>query len=117
MKYLFILGRNPSLSIVEIRGYFGERLIGYLKNKNAIIAEFDRPLERGITNALGGVISIGEVFCEGNSAEIIKFLEEKYSYQGTKNNINYVIWDFSDSQIISEARGAIKEKLKSEKVR
>ena len=117
MKYLFILGRNPSFSIIEIRGYFGERLIGYLKNKNAIIAEFDRPLERGITNALGGVISIGEVFCEGNSAEIIKFLEEKYSYQGTKNNINYVIWDFSDSQIISEARGAIKEKLKSEKVR
>jgi hypothetical protein len=81
MKYLFILGRNIKLSIEEINAYFNKEGI-IIKNSslkgNGFFFELEEPLNSGIVNELGGVISLGIVVCE------IKEIGRKEIYFGEK---------------------------------
>ena len=57
-----------------------------------------------IIDNLGGVISIGEVLVFGRINDLIKSLDKKELYFGTKNKFNYSIWNFaeeSSKEIIS----------------
>ena len=106
MKYLFILGRNPKLSIAELKSVFED--FDYLQNKNSVLIEFER-IERGILKRLGGVIAIGKVLCK------VEDLENTEIYFGDKNKINYLIWNFSEN--IGGVSDILKSKFKSEKLK
>ena len=106
MKYLFILGRNPELSIAEIVAVFGNKK--FIKNGNAILLEIEK-LEEGIIKRFGGVYAIGEVLCNVNE------LDKKNIYLKTKNNISYVLWDFSSKT--EEVRDYLKKRFKKERLK
>jgi len=107
MKYLFILGRNPELSIAELKAVFEFK--EFSKKGNSILVELDK-LEKGIIEKLGGVIAIGEVFSEG-----VLGLDDKILSFETKNKLNYVIWNFSDS--VNKFKIYLKKRFKSEKLK
>lgn len=84
-EYIFVLGREPELSFLEIISYFKSHDITYKlvewKNEIAIFLleelDFDLLIKR-----LGGTVKIAEVFLE-------------YRYDGSENKLNYGISVYS----------------------
>lgn len=110
MEYLFILGRNPELSVSELQGFFGD--FKYVRRKNAILAELPE-IKKGVINRFGGVIAIGEVFA--NEKGFSKDINRLNLYSTSENKLNYVIWDFSDKKVFfDEVREGLKIKFKEE---
>ena len=76
MKYYFILGRNPELSIAEIESVFAMEKIEYSihKNyKNVLILETKKILDGdGLLSRLGGTIKIGEIKKEVKTIEEVR---------------------------------------------
>ena len=116
MKYLFILGRNPELSIAELRGIFGKFSFERSHNGNAILAELPEDvIEKNFIERLGGTIAIGRVLSEGEDLD--SQLNAKMLYQGTKNSISYVIWDFSSDEVYGRVKKYLKKRFREEKLR
>jgi tRNA G10 N-methylase Trm11 len=118
MKYLFILGRNVELSLAEVFSYFekeGNEILNYGIEKNSILLDLENPIENVIDN-FGGVISIGEVLCEGDEKELISCLERQELYMGKKNKFNYCFWNFADESI-EEISIYLKKRFRSEKLK
>jgi len=111
-KYLFILGRNPELSIAELEGAFGK--FKFEQKGNAILAEI-KELEQDTIDKLGGTTAIGKVLVSGNDFE--KQLENEMLYLGTKNSMNYVLWDFSDEEFGEKVLLYLKKRFRQEKLR
>ena len=112
MKYLFILGRNPELSAAELRSYFkrmGINVLDFAVKGNSVLAEFDKSLDAGAIDFLGGVISIGIVICRVNE------MDRKEVYMGEKNNFSYALWDFSSST--DDVREYLKKRFRKEKLK
>lgn len=116
MKYLFILGRNPELSIEEIKSHFEHSNL--IKDlwfaKNGMIADFEKDLPEKIIASLGGTIAIGEVLASGSLAEIKKQIEKNEIYFGARSNFSYAVWNFSDENFYDSVSSCIKERFKSE---
>jgi len=108
MKYLFILGRNIELSVAEVISFLQRTenpAKAYVRNKNAILVDADKSLDKNAIDKLGGVIAIGEV---------VDFKKELL-YSGTKNKMNYVIWNFSKD--IDVFANEIKDKFREERLK
>ncbi len=90
-KYLFVLGRDPLLSIAEIFVFLKSRNIEFnlvKKENDAVLIESD--LNPKIIEKLGGTVKIVEISFEGNSLEeiekqinkkeLIEWMNQKFSY-------------------------------------
>lgn len=112
MKYLFILGRNPELSIAEIKSYLKRtenNVLDEKLRKNGLLLELEKPIDAGAVDILGGTMEIGIVLCN------LKDLNRKEIYYGSENKFNYVVWDFSDeADRVSEY---LKKRFRSERLK
>ncbi len=118
MEYIFILGRNPELSIEEIFCFLRRKKIKAIRNfrkENALLIEVNELLPEKAIDSLGGTVAIGEVLCSGKDEDIVKCLETKSLYEGTENKFNYVIWEFSDDY--GEIYLYLKKRFKIEKLK
>jgi tRNA G10 N-methylase Trm11 len=118
MKYIFILGRNPNLSIEEIFSFLRRYSIKALKNlkkENALFLETNTSLPERAIDLLGGTIAIGEVLCSGKNIEILRCLDKKTLYSGTENKLNYAIWEFSENA--EEILEYLKKRFREEKLK
>jgi tRNA G10 N-methylase Trm11 len=114
-KYLFILGRNPELSFAELKAVLGVREAS--KKENAVLIELSEKLDETFIERLGGTIAIGEVMSYGGVDEVIAGLEKQHLYRGTKNKLNYVLWDFTDRSSISKISDYMKKRFRTEKLK
>lgn len=114
MQYLFILGRNPELSIKELEAYFGN--FKYEKIGNAVLADLPT-LKKGVVNQLGGTIAIGEVLSD--KAIFNKNIVSLNIYSTTENKLNYVIWNFSsgEKEFFDEVKEGLKQRFKTERMK
>ncbi|MFH1822446.1 MAG: methyltransferase domain-containing protein [Patescibacteria group bacterium] len=70
MKYFFILGKNPTLSIAELEAFFScskeiKILSRNVTSENVLILETDKEIEaKNLIKKLGGVIKIGKIETE-----------------------------------------------------
>ncbi len=112
MKYLFILGRNIPLSLLEVKSFLkktGNNILEEKLIKNGLLLDLSDTLDAGSVDLLGGTIGIGLVLCN------IKDVDKKEIYFGTKNNFNYALWDFSQhTQLVSEY---LKRRFRNEELR
>lgn len=118
-KYLFILGRNVDLSIVELKSFFEKKNIkfNYLsKIHNGILIEIEGILPEETIEKLGGTISIGKILAEGEFKEICSSLDNKELYYGNKNKLNYVVFDFHGKNFV-EFLLYLKHRFKKEKLK
>ena len=119
MEYVFILGRNVKLSIAEVISYLDReenKIESYAKYRNSVLIKTKKPLKKRAIDWLGGVIAIGQVIASGNSfEELIRNIENKEIYSGTKTNFNYAIWNFSECYI--EISEYLKKRFKSERLK
>lgn len=112
MKYLFILGRNPELSRLEILSFLkrvGNSVLVEERENNGLMLELENTLDAGTVDLLGGTIGIGVVLCE------IKDLDKKHIYYGTSNNFNYLLWNFSEKT--SGVSEYLKRRFRYERLR
>ncbi len=109
---MFILGRNPELSIVELKSFFkknGSEILELKQRGNAVLIDLAETLDAGIIETLGGTIAIGKVLCD------VKDLDKTEIYYSEKNNFSYVVWDFSDE--IDNVTSYLKKRFKREKLK
>lgn len=112
MRYLFILGRNPGLSIAEIKSYLvreGNKILSERLIETGYLVELESELVGDVVDRLGGTIAIGMVL------ETLNNLNKINLYSGTSNKFNYVIWDFSDKT--EEVSDYLKKRFRSEKLK
>lgn len=79
-KYLFVLGRNPLLSIAEIIVYLKARGIEFKlkeREKDSILIESNELKPKKLIHDLGGTVKIIQILFEGNLKEIFEKIEEK----------------------------------------
>ena len=116
VQYVFILGRNPELSIAEVKSYInrtGNKILSLERKSHAIFVEVKSKINDKAIDFLGGTISIGEV----TSVVSEKELDKQNIYYGTKNNMNYAVWNFSNDEIYDELVIYLKKRLRSEKLK
>jgi tRNA G10 N-methylase Trm11 len=117
-QYIFILGRNPQLSIEEIFSFLRRNSIKSLENfqkENSLFLETDKKIPDKTIDFLGGTVAIGEVLCSGSNQEILTCLETKSLYSGTENKINYAVWEFSEDT--EEILDYLKQRFRQEKLK
>jgi len=104
--YIFILGRDPELSRLELFSYLNSRSIGY-----KILDSSDIALVLDASN-FNPEIAISELGGTQKIAQVIKSFNNLYT--GTKNKVNYAISNYSDGKDINDR---IKEYFKKEGIR
>jgi len=112
MRYLFILGRNPKLSLEEVRSFIkrtGNLILEEKLNKNGLLLDLENTLDAGVVDFLGGTMAIGIVLCD------LKDIDKKEIYFGSENKFNYVIWDFSENT--EDISQYLKKRFRSEKLK
>lgn len=115
MKYLFILGRNPRLSVEEILSFFNVK--DFSVKENAMLAELDGEIPKDILKTLGGTIAIGKILASGKMPEIKKQLDKIEVYNGESNKFNYVLWGFSSEENYDEILSCLKKRFREESLK
>lgn len=116
-RYLFILGRNPELSMAEIFSYLEKEEISYDitgESENMILIESPELNTKKAINSLGGAIAIGKVLVSGSKEEIIRYIKKNPIYYGSSNKFSYSVIDFEEN---IEIRDAIKQNFKQESLK
>ncbi|MBU0958799.1 MAG: methyltransferase domain-containing protein [Nanoarchaeota archaeon] len=113
MKYVFILGRNLDLSVLEVTSYLEKKGINLLKSElidNGFFVETKEDLGEKIISSFGGVIAFGKVLCKINEKE----LEEQIIYGGVKRNIRFVVWNFDKNNSYNKLSLYLKNRFRVE---
>lgn len=103
-EYIFILGRDPELSLLEIQSYFKARNILFKikeAEQAAIISANINP--KKVIKDLGGTQKIAKV-CD----------LEDISYSGTSNKIKYAVSSYDSNK---DVKDILKQKFKQEKLK
>ena len=113
-KYLFVLGRDPILSIAEIIVYLKARKIEFklkgLKEKDSILIESNELKPKKLIHDLGGTVKIVEILFEGNLKEITEKIEEKELVEWMNEKFYFAL-NFYGKEI--EKKDQIEEFFKS----
>ena len=107
---MFVLGRNPELSYVELISYFRNYGIKYKKeyySDDIVVFSLDK-FNINISK-LGGTVKIAEVVIENK-------LKEIDFYQGSKNKVNYAVSVFGKNKF-GNFDSVLKEWFKKEKIK
>jgi tRNA G10 N-methylase Trm11 len=119
MKYFFLLGRNPELSVAEVLSYFeshGNAIEDFEVINNGMLFEVKKEF-MGSANDFGGVIAMGKVLAYGNPDEIVSKLDEIMLYEGTENKFNYVVYDYGEEEVVDVVRDYLKDRFREEKIK
>jgi len=119
MKYLFVLGRNVELSVAEIKSFFERDRINFKiisRVDNGLLVETEKPLQKGIVEKFGGIISIGEVLASGTFNKISDELDKINLYLGTENKLNYIVYDF-EGKDFDDILSYLKYRFKDERLK
>ncbi len=117
--YLFVLGRDPELSRIEIECLMQTLCLEYeIIDSNDVIAVLKlNKFDKEIIYKLGGTIKIAEVISNTNKIEEIEGnLENSSLYAGTKNKITYYISAFN-TNLLSFLEDFLKDYFKRIKLK
>lgn len=107
MKYFFILGKNPTLSIAEISAVFADAQNGEIAGKEVFIFETEKKIDAGFAiKKMGGIIKIGviESTAEENSVALLKIMQEM-ARPTEKKKFNFGISNYSGRKIALKILG------------
>jgi len=108
--YLFILGRDIELSLLELESYFLARDIEYKvkkQNENFLHLQLPNLKFKQVIKDLGGVSKI---------LKLVKKLDEEPLYTGKKHRINYAVSRYDETDG-TETHKYLKQRFKEEKLK
>jgi len=116
-KYLFVLGRNPLLSIAEILVYLKTRKIEFKleeKEKDSVLITSNELKPKELIHDLGGTVKIAEILFEGNLKEIKEKIEEKELLEWMNEKFYFALNFYGkESEQKNEIEKFFKNKFKS----
>lgn len=101
-EYIFIHGKNASLSEYELRCMFGEGVL--LQQQAFSLVRTDRPVNQQLMNRLGGTIKIGEVFTKDPLEIILEAAKTE--------KIEFALSQYGGQEQLSKTLIALKKKLR-----
>ena len=111
MRYFFILGRNPQLSLAELHAVLGSLDI-VEQGSEYIIIETQEPLDvPGLVAGMGGVVKAGEIIKEGSFIEVLKSTAHK-----NKVHFGFSFYSKPKDLIPKEFALSLKKQLKEQGV-
>ncbi len=118
MKYLFILGRNPKLSVAEILSWLEARrfsVLSYYWKDELLLLELNKDVNCvEMINWLGGTLKIGKILAsERQPGLLISLLNKIRIYDGESEKFFYSIMANCESDI----QEYIKQRFKQEKLK
>ena len=121
MKYFFILGNNPTLSIAEISAIFGlDKIQGRLTTPDVFILEIEQKINpTALIKKLGGTIKIGLITgkAEPNNQAIINQADSLINEQEKQGKFKFGLSCYGQKKINLKPIGmAIKKYLKEKGV-
>ena len=91
-QYIFILGKNPELSLAEIEAYLVARAVDFkVVDRSDTFAVVDGDVPKGMMNDLGGTIKIAEVVFSTDSKkfeDIANEMEQKINFEQLFKNLD-----------------------------
>ncbi len=118
MKYFFVLGRNPQLSLAEIFAWLekeGLPVKFYETRSNGLMIETDDDLDvKRAVNELGGTVALGRALFSGKVKEVLHQIKEKTIYLGKEIKVIYSLLNYSDDEVFENALDALKKNLAKE---
>lgn len=111
--YIFVLGRDPELSILEIISYLNMVGVAWDLKKytgDAVVFSIDEFDYFKAISRLGGSVKIGLVISEGKFKDLDV-------YDGTKNKVDYSISLYSESFLLKEFEKYLKSWFKKNKIK
>lgn len=118
--YIFVLGRDPRLSLAELSSYFLAYNIQYkireTTDEIAVISLNELNFRELIKN-LGGILKIGEVIFSGDPDTIEYELNKHSFYEGTKNKLNFGISVYDYSDLFELTEEYFKARFKEERLK
>lgn len=118
MKYVFILGRNVPLSVLEVKSYLKKKGNPILRSSlvsHGFLVEVKDKLDSDAIAFLGGVLAIGEVMASGEMNALLNDLDDMMVYDGTSSKLTYTFWEFSHHA--EEMLDYLKQKFKGGKLK
>ena len=118
-NYLFVLGRDPELSKIEIESYFEAKNEEYqiLDSNDSIISIKLKDLKPEVIHELGGTVKIAEVISATLRPDEIEQNLEKYDiYKGTSNKTEYYVTGYNTG-ILEIVEDYLKDYFKRIKVK
>jgi len=119
MLYLFFLGRDPELSLIELESFLETKNYEFsLKEHHREIALFEiKKFNPNCIKELGGVLRIAEVISNSHDLNEVELnLKKADIYHGSANKINYYITNFK-SNLISFFESWLKDYFKEIKLK
>ena len=114
-KYIFVLGRDPDLSVLELISYFKAKGIKYSLSevtKNVALVMLGDENFKRIIRDLGGIIKIAKVIFEGENIEGFY-----YDYLGKENKIAYGVSVYGKTGNYDKFMKQIKTLFKEQKLK
>lgn len=117
MKYFFILGNNPTLSIAEISVIF-DASKGNLISKNIFILDINKKINaKKIISKMGGVIKIGEIKQESMPKKIINSIKNLLDNINISGKFNFGFSNYNTKNINLKQLGMeIKKYLREQNI-
>ncbi len=117
MKYFFILGNNPTLSIAEISVIF-DASKGNLISENIFILDINKKINaKKIISKMGGVIKIGEIKQESMPKKIINSIKNLLDNINISGKFNFGFSNYNTKNINLKQLGMeIKKYLREQNI-
>lgn len=118
MKYLFVLGRNVELSVLEVESFLekeGNPVLKKTLKENGLLVTVDSSIDYDAIDRLGGVLAIGKETAKGNGKELFQKMEQIMIYSSESNKLTYAVWDFS--RMYDECLDYLKDRFREEKIK
>ncbi len=117
MKYFFILGNNPTLSIAEISVIF-DASKGNLISENIFILDINKKISaKKIISKMGGVIKIGEIKQESMPKKIINSIKNLLDNINISGKFNFGFSNYNTKNINLKQLGMeIKKYLREQNI-
>ena len=116
-KYIFILGKNPELSLLEIENSLPENKL-IKKSDQLIILEFPNKLNLPeIQNKLGGTIKIGEQIFETQNIDPEFFIDQLSKLDNKKITFGFSLFNIKNQKQFFKLGLEIKKLLKQKNIK
>jgi len=91
MKYFFILGNNPSLSVAEILAIFPKYTDFTLISQDVFLLKLEENLSKETINRLGGTIKFGQIIFEAKEKDLLGSLLSLIELNNIKEKFHFGI--------------------------
>lgn len=99
--YIFILGKDPELSVAELKARYPDADRTFLQRASYVCFESERDIDQGQFDMLGGQIKVGRLVADCRKGELVPLLADILSAEHYSGKLNYgvSVYEWSEKNL------------------